>query len=133
MTLKTTLNNGIFTVELSRPDVRNAFNDELIRELQTTFDEIAKNAEIRVVVLRGGGPTFCAGGDLKWMQESEKLTPEQNLTDTRKLARMFATLNHCPKPVVGLVQGAAIGGGVGLVSICDYVIASRETVFSLAE
>jgi methylglutaconyl-CoA hydratase len=132
-TLKTTLEKGVFTVELARPDVRNAFNDRLILDLQETFNLIANEPKVRVVLLRGQGPVFCAGGDLKWMQDSINLTEEKNITDTRKLAKMFATLNACPKPVVGLVQGAAIGGGVGLVSICDYVIASRETMFSLAE
>lgn len=133
-TLKTQLSEtGVYTVELNRPEVRNAFNDELILDLKKTFDALEKNPEVRVVVVRGAGPVFCAGGDLKWMQESVNLDAEKNLQDTRKLARMFATLNHCSKPVVGLVHGAVIGGGVGLTSICDYVIASKETAFSLAE
>ncbi len=132
-TLKTKNERGIFTIELNRPDVRNAFNDQLIADLQTTFDAIAKDPEVRVVVLRGTGKVFCAGGDLNWMQKSVELDEAANLKDTRKLSKMFATLNACPRPVVGLVHGAAIGGGVGLVSICDYVVASRETVFSLSE
>lgn len=132
-TLKTTLEKGIFTIELARPEVRNAFNDQLILDLAETFEKLATDAAVRVVVLRGQGPVFCAGGDLKWMQEAIKLAGRDNLEDTRRLAKMFATLNHCPKPVVGLVHGAVIGGGVGLTSICDYVIASKETVFSLAE
>ncbi|MBI3543247.1 MAG: enoyl-CoA hydratase/isomerase family protein, partial [Deltaproteobacteria bacterium] len=94
---------------------------------------IATDDAVRVVVVRGAGPVFCAGGDLKWMQESVNLSGPKNLEDTRQLAKMFATLNDCPKPVVGLVHGAVIGGGVGLTSICDYVIASKETMFSLAE
>ena len=132
-TLKTNSENGVFTVELARSEVRNAFNNELISELQATFDRIATDDSIRVVLLKGQGPSFCAGGDLKWMQQSVQLSRDENLTETRILARMFATLNSCPRPVVGLVHGAAIGGGVGLVSICDYVVASRETVFSLSE
>jgi len=132
-TLKTSLDKGVFTVELFRPEVRNAFNDELISELSDAFTKAASDQAIRVVVLRGTGTIFCAGGDLKWMQASIGMSAPQNLEDTRKLARMFAMLNACPKPVVGLVQGAVIGGGVGLASICDYVISSRETVFSLAE
>lgn len=132
-TLQTRLENSVLTVEIARPEVRNAFNDQLIADLQATFDSLATDPKVRVVVLRGQGPTFCAGGDLNWMQKSIKLSATENLEDTRKLARMFATLNLCPKPVVGLVHGAAIGGGVGLVSICDYVVASRETIFSLSE
>lgn len=132
-TLKTTLNQGVYTVELARPEVRNAFNDQVILDLQATFEAVEANPEIRVVVVRGAGPVFCAGGDLKWMQASINLAGRDNLEDTRRLTRMFATLNGCTKPVVGLLHGAVIGGGVGLASICDYVIASKETVFSLAE
>ncbi|MEW6055813.1 MAG: enoyl-CoA hydratase-related protein [Bdellovibrionota bacterium] len=132
-TIKTSLNQGVFTVELARPEVRNAFNEHLVADLQGAFDKIARDEEIRVVVFKGQGSVFCAGGDLNWMRSAVNMPADENLADTRKLARMFATLNECPKPVVGLVQGAAIGGGVGLVSICDYVIASRETQFSLSE
>ena len=133
-TLKTNLNSdGVMTVELNRPEVRNAFNDELISDLQSTFESIAKDTKVRVVILRGTGKVFCAGGDLNWMQKSVQLNEAENLKDTRKLSKMFATLNSCPKPVVGLVHGAAIGGGVGLVSICDYVVCSEDAVFSLSE
>lgn len=132
-TLKTELKNGVYTIALNRPDVRNAFNDQLILDLQKVFDTIMPDPQVRVIVLRGEGPVFCAGGDLKWMKESIGLKERDNLEDTRKLAHMFAALDACPKPVVGLVHGAAIGGGVGLVSVCDFVVASRETQFSLAE
>ena len=132
-TLKTTLFNGVYTIELARPEVRNAFNDQLILDLHDTFEAVGKNPEVRVVLVRGQGPVFCAGGDLKWMQEAIKLEGRNNLEDTKRLAHMFNLLNECPKPVVGLVHGAVIGGGVGLTSICDYVVATKETVFSLAE
>lgn len=132
-TLKLQNNNGVLTIELCRPSVRNAFNDELINDLQSVFDWVAGEKDVRVCVLRGDGPTFCAGGDLNWMQRSIALSRKENLTDTRKLSKMFKTMNECPKPLVGLVQGAAIGGGVGLVSVCDYVVAARDTIFSLSE
>ena len=132
-TLKTEIKNGILTITLNRPEVRNAFNDELILELKKTFDDISARDDVRAVILAGEGPVFCAGGDLKWMKDSLILQERDNLEDTRRLAKMFDTVNQCPKPVVGLVQGAAIGGGVGLVSVCDYVIASQEATFSLAE
>jgi methylglutaconyl-CoA hydratase len=132
-TLKTQSKNGVLEVSLARPDVRNAFNNELIAELKNTFEQAGKDSKVRVIVFRGEGKLFCAGGDLKWMQDSAKLTGANNLAETRKLTQMFAALNACPKPVIGLVHGAAIGGGVGLVSICDYVVASKETVFSLSE
>jgi methylglutaconyl-CoA hydratase len=132
-TLQILRQGAVCTVSLARPDVRNAFNEELIGDLQTAFDRIAADEGVRVVILRGEGPVFCAGGDLKWLQHSIGLSAAENLADTRRLARMFATLDACPRPVVGLVHGAAIGGGVGLVSICDYVVCSRETIFSLSE
>lgn len=132
-TMALTLENAVLSIELNRLEVRNAFNDELISDLQRTFDTIATDPGVRVVVLKGAGPTFCAGGDLNWMQASVQLSREENLKETRKLSRMFSTMNQCPKPLVGLVQGAAIGGGVGLVAVCDYVICSDETVFSLSE
>lgn len=132
-TLKVSSENQVLTVELNRPDCRNAFNDQLISELQAVFEGVEKDSKTRVVVLQGTGKVFCAGGDLNWMQASINMNEKENLADTKKLSKMFATLNSCSKPVVGLVQGAAIGGGVGLVSICDYVVASQEAVFSLAE
>lgn len=121
------------TVTLNRPDVRNAFNETVIDELARAFGVEALDANVRIVVLRGEGPVFCAGGDLNWMRKSVELNFEQNLRDTRRLTQMFAVMNECPKPVIGLIHGAAIGGGVGLVSVCDIAIASAETQFSLSE
>ncbi len=132
-TLKLSNQNGVLTVELNRPDVRNAFNEVLIGELLETFEKVGSDKSVRVIVLRGSGKLFCAGGDLNWMKKSKELTGEANYNDTRRLTKMFDTMNSCPKPIVGLIHGAAIGGGVGLVSVCDYVIASAETTFSLSE
>ncbi len=133
-TLKADLDSrGVLTVSLNRPEIRNAFNETLIEELGTVFGKDALKPEVRIVVFKGEGPVFSAGGDLNWMKKSVDLTYDENLKDTRILSQMFATLNECPKPVIGAVHGAAIGGGVGLVSICDYVIATQETQFSLSE
>jgi methylglutaconyl-CoA hydratase len=133
-TLKVSLDSrGVLSVVLNRPDVRNAFNEEVMDDLSVAFGEEALKKEVKVVVLRGEGPTFCAGGDLNWMKKAVDFSYEENIQDTRKLAQMFATLNECPKPVIGAVHGAAIGGGVGLVSICDSVIATADTQFSLSE
>ena len=84
-------------------------------------------------MLKGAGPIFCAGGDLNWMRRSIDLNYEENLKDTRKLTHMFNMMNECAKPMIGRIQGAAIGGGVGLVSVCDFVIATEATQFSLSE
>lgn len=124
---------GVLTVALNRPEVRNAFNEAVIDELHRVFETDAAKPEVRAVVLKGNGPTFCAGGDLNWMKKSIELDYAKNLEDTTRLAQMFAALNECQKPVIGAIHGAAIGGGVGLVSICDIAIATRETQFSLSE
>lgn len=133
-TLKADLDSrGVLTIRLNRPDIRNAFNEVLIAELLDAFGTQAHAPEVRLVAFRGEGPVFSAGGDLNWMKKSVELPLEGNLKDTLKLSKMFTTMNECPKPVVGLVHGAAIGGGVGLTSICDIVIATEETQFSLSE
>lgn len=133
-TLMTQLDaRGVLFVKLNRPEVRNAFNDKVIAELHQVFLKEAMDSRVRAVVLSGKGSVFCAGGDLNWMKKSVEMTFEQNLDDTRKLAALFKTLNEFPKPLIGAIHGAAIGGGVGLVSVCDIAIASTETQFSLSE
>jgi methylglutaconyl-CoA hydratase len=124
---------GVFYVSLNRPSLKNAFNEEMIEELTSVFQVQGAAQDVRAIVLRGEGSCFCAGGDLNWMKKSVDLSFDENLHDTRKLSKMFAILNECPKPVIGRVHGAAIGGGVGLVSICDSVLATEDTQFSLSE
>ncbi len=133
-TLQVTLSGaGVLRVELNRPQVRNAFNGRMIQELTEVFSERLRDPQVKVTVLCGAGASFCAGGDLNWMRESVELSREQNLQDTRELAHLFSIINECPRPLIGLVHGAVLGGGVGLVSVCDVVVASRETQFSLSE
>lgn len=133
-TLKTSLDSrGVFFITLNRPEVRNAFNENVISDLKEVFCNDVSKKEVRAVVLKGEGPAFCAGGDLNWMKKSIELSYSENLKDTQNLAQMFSQLNECPKPVIGAIHGAAIGGGVGLVSICDIGIATIETQFSLSE
>jgi methylglutaconyl-CoA hydratase len=124
---------NILTIALNRPDIRNAFNEKMIEELARVFRHEAAAPEVRAVILRGNGSVFCAGGDLNWMRKSIELKYEENLHDTLTLTNMFATLNEFSKPVIGVIHGAAIGGGVGLVAVCDIVIAQSDTVFSLSE
>ena len=124
---------GVLHVVLNRPEVRNAFNPDVMDDLTEAFGVEALKPAVRAVVLKGSGATFCAGGDLNWMKQAVDYSYEENLQDTRKLSQMFALMNECPKPVIGAIQGAAIGGGVGLVSVCDIAIASSETQFSLSE
>lgn len=133
-TLKTSFDpRGVLTVSLNRPDIRNAFNEVMIEDLSKVFRTEVSAPEVRAVVLRGDGPTFCAGGDLNWMGKSVDLTYDENVKDAKALTQMFALMNECPKPLIGVVHGAAIGGGVGLVSVCDIVVAAADTQFSLSE
>ncbi|HXG59051.1 MAG TPA: enoyl-CoA hydratase/isomerase family protein [Thermoanaerobaculia bacterium] len=132
-TLSVEESGGVLTVALNRPEVHNAFNDELIAEAIDLFEDIGSKTEARAVVLRGGGPNFCAGADLNWMSRMVSYTREENIRDSARLAKMFAVMNDCPLPVIGRIQGAAIGGGVGLVSVCDIAIATRDAKFGLSE
>src|SRR5256885_17167831 len=120
--------DGVVTVTLNRPEVHNAFNDELIAEAIELFDGLA-GSSARAVVLRGSGTTFCAGADLNWMSRMVLYTREENILDSSRLAKMYAVINECPAPVVGRITGAAIGGGVGLVAVCDIAIADAQTKF----
>ncbi len=125
--------SGILEITLNRPEIRNAFNEVMIQELKQVFAKNARAPGVRLVVFKGEGAVFCAGGDLNWMKRSIELDYSQNLEDTRALTDMFATINECPVPIIAAVQGAAIGGGVGMVSVCDIVLATEETQFSLSE
>jgi len=131
--LRLTVEGSVARVVLARPEVRNAFDDGLIEELTRAFGVCAADPQARVVVLSGDGPSFCAGADVNWMRRAGAYTREENERDAERMARMLRTIDACPKPVVALAHGAAIGGGVGLVAAADIAIAAEGTVFSLAE
>jgi methylglutaconyl-CoA hydratase len=120
-------------VTLARPDIRNAFNDVMIRELREVFAALGADDGVRVVVLTGEGKAFCAGADLHWMRRVLKYTYEENYEDSLNLARLMREVYDCPKPVVGRINGAAIGGGTGLVAVCDIPVASERAIFSFSE
>ena len=124
---------GVETVTLNRPDVRNAFNDEVIAELTAVFLELGKRDEVRCVVLAGSGPAFCAGADLNWMKRMAEYTREENIEDASRLARLLEVIYHCPKPTIARVHGDAYAGGVGLVAVCDMAIAADSAQFCLSE
>ena len=117
--------------KLNRPEVRNAFNPEMIAELTDFAGNLPDG--VRGVVLHGEGLMFCAGGDLRWMQQSLEMDREQNRQDAQRLAEMYLALDRLPVPMIGLIHGAAMGGGVGLVCVCDYAIAVDGTQFSFSE
>src|SRR5262249_47416533 len=124
---------GVETVTLNRPEVRNAFNDEVIAELTAVFLEIAKRPEVRCVVLAGNGSAFCAGADLNWMKRMAGYSREENLEDAAGLARMLEVLYACPKPTIARVQGDTYAGGMGLVAACDMAVAVDTAQFCLSE
>jgi methylglutaconyl-CoA hydratase len=131
-TLNLRHSDGVLTITLNRPDVHNAFNDVLIEEAIDLFSNLDVEAN-RAVVLEGAGKNFCAGADLKWMSRMVGYSREENIRDSSLLAKMYALINACPLPVVGRIQGAAIGGGVGLVSVCDVAVAMDNSQFGLSE
>jgi methylglutaconyl-CoA hydratase len=120
-------------VWLNRPEVRNAFNEELIAALTQTFVALSVEPGLRVIVLGARGKAFCAGADLNWMRAMADYSWEQNRADAQKLADMLWALDQCPVPVVGRVQGDCYAGGMGLAAICDVLVASDNATFCLSE
>jgi methylglutaconyl-CoA hydratase len=131
--LLSTDTRGVATVSLNRPEIRNAFNEVLIEELRSTFERVATDPKVRLMVLAGNGKTFSAGGDLNWMRRQGMASEKDNIEDGYRLALMLKTLDIMPKPVIGRIHGAAFAGGVGLVSCCDVAVAAEGTKFSLSE
>jgi methylglutaconyl-CoA hydratase len=122
-------------VSLARPDVHNAFDASAIAELRATFAKLAQEeaTALRVIVLAGDGPTFCAGADIAWMRAAMTLDVEGNEQDAMAMADMFETIDTCPVPVIARVQGAALGGGMGLCAVADLVIAESGARFGFTE
>lgn len=122
-------------VTLARPDVRNAFNAELIGELRSTFEQLAAEPPeaLRGVVLAGDGPTFSAGADVEWMRAAIGLGVAENERDATAMQAMFTAIDACPVPVIARVQGAALGGGMGLCAVSDIVVATADATFGFTE
>lgn len=125
--------DGIARVTLNRPAVHNALNEVLIAAMTRVLQETRDNPGVRVVLLDGAGKSFCAGGDLNWMKRMAANAEAENVTDARALADMLSALDTLDKPVVGLLRGAVMGGGVGLASCCDVAVAASDTRFALPE
>jgi methylglutaconyl-CoA hydratase len=123
----------VLYVALNRPDVRNAFDEEVIAALTAVARSAARDPALRAIVLSGEGPTFCAGADLAWMMKAVAYTRQDNLRDAEDLARMLELLDALPVPLIGRVHGAALGGGVGLVAVCDIVVAAEDALFAFSE
>ncbi|MEM8951545.1 MAG: enoyl-CoA hydratase-related protein [Pseudomonadota bacterium] len=125
--------DGVAVITLERPEIHNAFDDRLIVMLTETLESVGKDDGVRALMLTGHGKSFSAGADLNWMRRSADYGEDDNLKDARALARLMATLDRLPKPTVAKVNGAALGGGVGLICCCDIAIASEHARFGTTE
>lgn len=133
ITLETEINETIATIWLNRPEVQNAMNPTMFAELIYTLKKLAKNKDVRVVVLRGRGKSFCAGADLAWMTESGQASYHQNLAESKLLAKCFHQIYIHPTPVVAIAHGSVFGGGCGLTSVADFVLAVDNSTFCFSE
>ncbi len=132
-TISVEIRNQIGILALNRPEVHNAFNEVMIAELNAACRVLDRNKEVRVVVLIGAGKNFSAGADLNWMKKMAAYSLAQNRKDALALARMLHSLNNLSKPTIARVQGAAYGGGVGLISCCDMAVAANDALFGTTE
>ena len=132
-TIKVQLGESIAWINLDRPEVRNALNAELIRELTEVFDWLNSRDDIRVIILKGNGKSFCAGADLAYMKDMAGFSYNQNIADAEKLSKLFQTIWFCDKAVIVDVHNACIGGANGIIAAADIVIAEKETKFAFSE
>ena len=124
---------NITTVYLNRPDVHNAMNEKLMKELTSCFKEFYEQDSTKVIILTGYGKSFCAGADLHWMKSMVNYSKEKNIDDSSLLLDLYETIYNCPKPVIGRINGSTFGGGIGLVAVCDIVIAVPDCKFAFSE
>lgn len=124
---------GVLTLSMNRPEVHNAFDSAMIRELTRTLKSAAENDDISIVILTGEGSAFSAGADVNWMRSQVKASREENERDAMELANLMRTLNYLQKPTIARINGAAFGGGLGLVAACDITIAADHAMFGLTE
>lgn len=131
--IKIKIEDHVATVTLNRPQVRNAFDADMIEELAKAFSELSLNKNLRVLVLEGEGESFCAGADLNWMKSMAKFTRIENIEDSEKLYNMFKALSDMPFPVLAVVQGHVMGGALGLVAASDICLSLGKTQFCFSE
>jgi methylglutaconyl-CoA hydratase len=133
ITVEYSLANKIATVTLRRPEVHNAFNAQMMQDLLQAFQRLSADEQLHGIILTGEGTSFCAGADINHMKATVSYSAEQNLTDAFQLADMLHTINACPCPVIARINGAALGGGVGLVAVSDIAIAIEHARFGFSE
>ena len=132
-TLSVSVQGDVAHVWLNRPEVRNAFNEPMIADLTAVFGRLGREPGLRAIVLGGEGSVFCAGADVDWMRRSIDRTEKDNVADAQAMATMYRTIDVCPLPVIGRVQKAAFGGAIGLMAVCDIVVAESTTRFCFSE
>ncbi|GAA5174675.1 enoyl-CoA hydratase/isomerase family protein [Niveibacterium umoris] len=128
-----TITAGVARLNLNRPERHNALDEKLIHDAHRAFDVLVGDPSVRVIVIGSDGPSFCAGADLEWMKRAAQLDGQANYQDARQLASLLFAIASSPKPVVARVQGAAYGGGVGLICVCDIAIGVETAQFALTE
>jgi len=132
MMIKITKKKNIATITIDRPKVHNAFNDELIAKLIAAFQKLEKDDDTRVIILTGIKSSFCAGADIQWMQRMKDFSHEENIEDAGKLFELMEVIDRCSKPTIARVNGYAMGGGAGLIAVCDVAVASDDAIFMLS-
>jgi methylglutaconyl-CoA hydratase len=132
-TIEVLRDKDVVTVQLNRPEVHNAMNEKLMRELTSCFKELSQDDNTRIIILAGSGKSFCAGADLNWMKSMVNYSKQENIEDSRLLLDLFETIYNCPKPVIGRINGHAFGGGLGLLAVCDITIAIPGLKFAFSE
>jgi len=132
-TIEVKKENKVATVFLNRPDVHNAMNEQLMKELVACLKDLASADDVRIIILTGKGASFCAGADLNWMKSMVAYSKEENIRDSTLLLELYESIYHCPKPVIARVNGHAFGGGIGLFAACDLVFAVPDCKFAFSE
>lgn len=132
-TIEIEFEDNVSTVWLNRPQIHNAFNELMISELLNFFTSVNEREDIRAVVLRGRGKSFCAGADLNWMRDVANYSYDQNYRESLQLSKCLYAIYSCKKPTIALVHGAAVGGANGLLAACDFAFAEVNTVFAFSE
>jgi len=132
-TIEISIENGLASLMLNRPEKHNALNAEMIEELSIAFQNLSAMDEVRAIILSGKGKSFCAGADLNYMKNAAVMSREESIDDSLKLASLFELMYRCEKPLIALVHGSAYGGANGLYAVADIVLAAENTVFSFSE
>lgn len=132
-TIEAKKDKNITTIFLNRPEVHNAMNEALMKELILCFKELINDELVRMIIITGKGKSFCAGADLNWMKSMVNYSKKENIQDSNLLLELYDTIYHCPKPVIAKVNGHAFGGGLGLFAVCDLVISLPECKFAFSE